>query len=69
MNHGEAAGSFTFNIEAMFFIECSCHAIDFEDLQSDAFGLLASRRDDSPKQFSSNTVPPVMWMNNDHSYE
>lgn len=69
MNHDVATGSLTFNIEAMSFIECFCHIIDFEDLQSDALGLLASRRDDRPKQFSSNTFPLVMWMNNDHSYE
>ena len=69
MNHDMATGSFTFHIEAMSFIECSCHVIDFEDLQSEAFGLLASRCDNRPKQFFSNAFPLVMWMNNDHSYE
>ena len=69
MNHDMATGSFTFHIERMSFIECSCHVIDFEDLQSDVFGLLASRFDNSPKQFFSNAFPLVIWMNNDHSYE
>ena len=35
MNHDMASGGFTHHIEAMSFIECSCHIIDFEDLQSD----------------------------------
>lgn len=69
MNHDMAGGGFTLHIEAMSFIESSCHAIDFEDLQSDAFGLLASRCDSRLKQFFSNTLPLASWMNNDHSYK
>lgn len=45
MNHDMACGGFTHHIEAMSFIECSCHLIDFEDLLSDGLGLLAGRCD------------------------
>lgn len=42
MHHDMACGGFTHHIEAMYFVECSSHIIDFEDLQSDVLGLLAS---------------------------
>src|SRR4030065_1285616 len=38
--HNVTAGSFTFNIEAMPFIEFLCLIIDFEHFQSDSLGLL-----------------------------
>nr|WP_296639029.1 hypothetical protein [Thiobacillus sp. 65-1402] len=69
MSHDVAAGRFTFNIEAISFIEFLCLIIDFEYLQPDAFGLLIARRNNRLKQLASDTLPLVMRMNNDHSYE
>lgn len=69
MSHDVATGSFTFNIEAISFIEFLCLIIDFEYLQADALGLLVARRNNSLKQLAPDTLPLVMRMNNDHSYE
>ena len=69
MRHDVTSGSFTFNGEAKFCIDSLCPIVDFEYLQSDALGLLIARRNNSLDQFSSDTLPLVMRMNNDHSYE
>lgn len=69
MSHDEASGGFALNMEAMSFIERLCRFIDFENLQSYVLGLLASRGDDRCKKFCPNTVPLVVRMNDDHSYE
>ena len=69
MRHDVTGGIFTFNIKAKVFIEFLCSVIDFEYFQSDALGLLVTRRNNRLKQFSSNTLPLVIRMDNDHSYE
>jgi len=69
MSHDVATGSFTFNIEAIPFIEFPCPIIDFEYLQSDTLGLPIARRNNRLKQLAPDTLPLVMRMNNDHSYE
>ena len=69
MGHDVTGGVFTFNSKAKSFIELHCLVIDFEYLQSDALGLLTARRNNRLKQFSPDTLPLVMRMNNDHSYE
>jgi hypothetical protein len=69
MCHDVTGGVFTFNIKAKSFIEFLCPVIDFEYFQPDALGLLVTRRNNRLKQLSPNTLPLVMRMNNDHSYE
>jgi len=69
MCHDVAGKGFIFNTKAKSFIEFLCPIIDFEDFQSDALGLLVTRRNNRLKQFSPNTLPLVMRMNNEHSYE
>ncbi len=69
MEHDEATGGFTFNIEAMPFIERLCHFIDFENFQSYVLRLLASQCDNRSKKICPNPIPLVVWMNNDHPYE
>ena len=67
MDHDEATWSFAFNIEAMSFIECLSHFIDFKNLQFNAPG--AGRCDNRSKKFGPDSIPLVVWMNNDHPYK
>ena len=69
MGHDVTGGVFTFNSKAKSFIELHCLVIDFEYLQTDALGLLIARLNNRLKQFSPDTLPLVVRMNNDHSYE
>lgn len=69
MDHDEAAGGFASNVEAMSFIECLCHFIDFENFQSYVLRLFASQCENRSKKICPDPVPLVLRMNNDHPYE
>ena len=69
MHHDVTGRGFTCNTKAKSFIEFLCPIIDFEYLQSNALGLLVTRCNNRFKQFPPDTLPLVMRMNNDHSYE
>jgi len=67
MGHDVTIRSFTFNTEAISFIDFFYLSIDFEYFQPDTLGLLSTRRNNKRKQFSPDTLPLVTRMNNDHS--
>ena len=69
MAQNEATEGFSFNSEAMPFIEQLCHFIDFENFQSYVLGLLASQCDNRGEKSFSNPVPLVARVNNNHPYE